>query len=189
MTRACLHAALATVLLAASVEAASFTLDARRLQEATAVGERSITQDDFGDEWRVRNGAGEQVLVFTPFHRVALAGRQAAFRKTSLKPRDGEKIVKQHDDRLELWVELKGTRPDFARLYSARLVTGERSVEAAFAQNERTPLRGEDGKFTARCVYSFPIRVLTPNGKVVLIVRDADRRDVSSFTIDLAAMR
>jgi hypothetical protein len=189
VTRAGLLAVLVAVLAAGTAEAVSFTLDARRLQEATAFGERTVAQDDFGDEWRVRNPAGEQALVMTPFHRVALAARQAAFRKSTLKPREAERIAKQYDDRLVLWVDVKGARADFARFYSARLLAGDRQVEAAFVQNERTPVRGDDGKFLARCVYAFPIKALTPTGKVVLVVRDADSRQVTSFNIDLASMR
>lgn len=189
MTRVGILAVLAAVLGAGTAEAVSFTLDARRLQEATAFGQRTVTQEEFGGEWRVRNAAGEQVLVMTPFHRVALAARQAAFRKDTLKPREAERLAREHDDRLVLWVDLKGARPDFARFYSARLLTGDRQVEAAFVQNERTPLRGEDGKFLARCVYTFPVRALTAAGKVTLVVRDADSRQVVSFPIDLASMR
>ena len=189
MTRAGLLAALAAVLMAGTAEAVSFTLDARRLQEATTFGERTVTQDDLGDEWRVRNAAGEQALVMTPFHRVALAARQAAFRKGTLRPREAERIAREYDDRLVLWVDLKGARADFARFYSARLLAGDRRVEAAFVQNERTPVRGEDGKFLARCVYAFPSKALTSTGKVVLVIRDADSRQVTSFDIDLASMR
>ena len=189
MTRARLLAVLAAVLVAGTAEAMSFTLDARRLQEATALGERTVTQDEFGGEWRVRNAAGEQILVMTPFHRVALAARQAAFRKGTLKAREAERVAKEHHDRLVLWVDVKGAHPDFARFYSARLLAGDRQVEAAFVQNERTPVRGEDGKFVARCVYTFPVRALTPTSKVMLVVRDTDNRQVTSFTIDLASMR
>ena len=189
MTRARALAALVTVLVAGTAEAASFTLDAGRLQEATKVGEGSVGQDEFGDEWRVRNRAGEQVLVMTPFYRVALAARQAAFRKAALKPREAERAAKEHDDRLVLWVDLKGSRPDFARQYSPRLIAGARHVEAAFIQNERTPGRGEDGTYVARCVYAFPLRALTPTATLVLVVRDPDNRQVSSFTIDLGSMR
>ena len=88
-----------------------------------------------------------------------------------------------------MWVELKGAREDFARFYTPRLVVGARHVEPSFTQNERTPARAEDGKYLARCVYGFPTKALTPTSKVVLVVRDGDGRDVSSFTIDLAAMR
>ena len=189
MTRRRLLAVLATVLAAGTADGASFTLDARRAQEAVAAGEGSITRDDFGDEWRVRNAAGEEVLVMTPFYRVALAARHAAFRKSALRPRERDRIAREDGDRLVLRVDLKGPRPDFARFYLARLVAGERQVEAAFVQNERTPARGEDGRFVARCVYSFPRKALPPNGRVRLVIRDSDRREVNAFNLDLGAMR
>jgi hypothetical protein len=181
--------ALVAPLLAVTAEGASLTLDARRLQEAVEVGERSVTRDSLGDEWDVRNPAGHQVTVMTPFRRVALAARQAAFRRDTLKPRDRDRAVKEQQDRLVFWVELKGSREDFARFYTPRLVAGARQIEPSFAQNERTAARTEDGKFVARCVYGFPTRLVPAAGKVVLLIRDADGRDLTSFAIDLGSMR
>ena len=170
-------------------EAASFTLGEREIQDAIETGERSVTRESLGDEWRVRNAAGEVVTVMTPFHRLALAARQAAFRKEALSPRDRQRVLKGQHERLVFWVELKGTREDFARFYTPRLVAGARRLEPSFTQNERTPARGDDGRFVARCVYAFPTKAVSPTGKVVLVVRDDDGRDVSTFSIDLASMR
>lgn len=188
-------AALATLVIVAetlapvATIAASFTLDERRMQEAVEFGERSVTQEAFGDEWRVKNAAGHVAMVMTPFHRLALAARQSAFRKDPLKPRERERILKEQRDRLVFWVQLKGPREDFARFYAPRLVAGARQIEPAFAQNERTPGRGDDGKFVAHCVYAFPTKALTETSTVVLLVRDADGRDVTTFPVDLASMR
>ena len=186
------RAGAALLLLLAGVgggEAASFTLGERQMQEAIEVGERSVTRDGLGDEWRARNAAGDVVTVMTPFHRLAIAARHAAFRKQPLKPRDRDRLLKEQHERLVFWVELKGAQEDFARFYAPRLVVGPRVVEPSFTQNERTLPRAEDGKFLARCVYGFPTKALSGTGKVVLVVRDSDGRDVSSFTIDLASMR
>jgi hypothetical protein len=49
------------VLAAGTGEAASFALDQRQAQEAVEFGERSVTRDGLGGEWRVRNGAGDAV--------------------------------------------------------------------------------------------------------------------------------
>lgn len=189
MTRLRLVATLALLAVAVAAEGASFTLSEAQLQDAVEVGERSITRDGVGDEWRVRNAAGEALTVMTPFHRVALSARIAAFRRQTLKPRDRDRAAREHQDRLVFWVELKGPREDFARFYRPRLIAGARHVEPAFAQNERTAARGEDGTFVARCVYGFPTKALSGRGKVVLVVKDGDGRDVSSFTVDLGAMR
>jgi hypothetical protein len=70
-----------------------------------------------------------------------------------------------------------------------RLIAGARHVEPTFTQNERTPVRAEDGKFLARCVYAFPTKALSGSSKVILVVRDSDGHDVTSFTVDLASMR
>lgn len=181
--------ALTLGMAAVTADAASFTLTARQIEEAVEAGERSVTRDGVGDEWRVRNGAGDVVTVMTPFHRLALASRHAAFRKDPLAPRERARIVKEQQDRLVLWVEVKGGRDDFARFYAPRLVAGARQVEPSFVQNERTAARGEDGKFVARCVYGFPTKTFAGTSKVVLVVRDSNGRDVASFTIDLATMR
>ena len=184
-------AAVALVLLlgAVAADAAALALDERQMQEAVDVGERSVTRDGFGEEWRVRNAAGHVATVMTPFHRLALAARQAAFRKDALKPRERERVLKEQRDRLVFWVELRGPREDFARFYAPRLIAGARNIEPTFAQNERTPARDEDGKYVAHCVYAFPTKALSPTSKVVLVVRDGDGRDVTSFSIDLAGMR
>ena len=189
MTGRRILATLAVLAQVGTAGAASLTLGQGQLQEAVEFGERSITRETLGDEWRVRNAAGDVAIVITPFHRLALAARQAAFRREPLKPKDRERVLKEDQDRLVFWVELKGPREDFARFYAPRLIAGARNVEPSFTQNERTPARREDGKFLARCVYSFPTKVLSGTSKVVLVVRDGDGRDVTSFSIDLASMR
>jgi hypothetical protein len=189
VTRRRALAALALLVAAGAAEAASFTLDQRQVQEAVEVGERSVTREGVGDEWRVRNAAGDVLTVMTPFHRLAVAARHAAFRKEPLKPRDRNRLLKAQQERLVFWVELKGAREDFARFYVPRLIAGARHVEPTFTQNERTPVRAEDGKFLARCVYAFPTKALSGSSKVILVVRDSDGHDVTSFTVDLASMR
>ena len=189
MTRLRGAIALAVVLQAATGEGAVFTLGESQMQEAIEAGERSVTREGLGDEWRVRNANGDVLTVMTPFHRLAMAARHSAFRKEPLKPRDRDKVLKQQQDRLVFAVELKGAREDFARFYAPRLIAGARQIEPSFTQNERTPARAEDGKFIAHCIYGFPTKQVTPTSKVVLVVRDGDGRDVTSFTVDLAAMR
>lgn len=183
-------AALAFVGMAATAsDAASFALDDRQIDAAVAVGESSVAHDAVGDEWRQRNPAGHVLMVMTPFHRLALAARHAAFRKEPLKPRDVRRVVKEQRDRLVLWLELRGPREDFARFYRPRLSLGPREIEPAFVQNERTAVRAEDGKFVAHCVYTFPAKAITGTSKLGLLVRDGDGHEVTSFSIDLGSMR
>jgi hypothetical protein len=169
--------------------AASFVLSPRERDEAIRIGKRSIVTEDFGAEWRVGDGPGQAVTVMTPFHRLALAARNAAFRSQDLKPKDIDSLLGEQEGRLVLWVVFRGARPDFARFYSPTLVNGPQEIKATFAQNERTALRGEDGRYTARCLYVFPAQELDPRGKATLIVRDPDERPVAKFTLDLSAMR
>ena len=50
--------------------AAILTLTERQQQEAMQTGERSVTAESFGEEWRVAGSGGEMTTVLTPFHRL-----------------------------------------------------------------------------------------------------------------------
>ncbi|HET7876251.1 MAG TPA: hypothetical protein VFN71_12105 [Methylomirabilota bacterium] len=170
-------------------DAVSFALTPREREEAIRVGRKSITSEEFGAEWRVSVGSDRTVTVMTPFHRLALAARNSAFRNQELTPRQVESLLREHEGKLVVWVTLRDGKADFARFYAPVLVVEQQQIKANFTQNERTALRGEDGKYTARCMYVFPAAELNPKGKVTLIVRDPDERPVAKFTVDLAAMR
>ena len=183
-------ATLTLVGIAMVAEGASLALDDRAIEAAVAVGESSVNRETFGDEWRVRNQAGHVLMVMTPFHRVALAARHAGFRKEPLKPRELQRAAKEQRDRLVLWLDLRGPREDFARFYAPRLTVQDRPVEPSFVQNEHTAKRASEGSgFIARCVYSFPTKTVTGTSKAVLLVRDGDGKEVTSFSFDLGAMR
>jgi hypothetical protein len=186
-----LAVALVALLAAApsSAGAASFSLEAQQRTEALRVGTQSITQDSFDTEWRVTNQAGDSVMIITPFHRLVLAARNAAFKNEPMKEREPEKLLKEQQDRLVIWTNLRGPRPDFARFFVPRLLLGDREIEPTFVQNERTAAPLEGGRYLARCVYGFPAKELEAKSRVVLVVRNPDGRDVSRFTIDLASMR
>lgn len=180
------------LLLAAGSEpagAVSLTLTAQQKSEALAAGQRSVTRDEFDAEWRVANGAGESVTVITPFHRLVLAARHAAFKNERLKPGEPDKLLKEQGDRLVFWVSLRGAGEGFARYYEPRLIAGDLEIAPSFVQNERTAVRTDGGPFLARCVYGFPTKALAGKPRVALVIRDPDGRDVSRFTLDLSAMR
>lgn len=181
--------ALAITAGAARADGAWLALTDPQREQALRVGQRSVTVESFGDEWRVVNGAGESVTVFTPFHRLALAARHAAFKNEALKPEEQKRVLGDLKGRLMLWVHLYGPREDFARHLSPRLLLGSRPIEPSLAQNERTAIRQEDGRYLARCVYWFPSQGLAGTSRVTLVVRDADGRDVTTFAIDLGPMR
>lgn len=184
--------ALATLALAlwpALAAGAALTLDEHGRREALRAGEKSVANDAFDAEWRVTNAGGDSLRVLTPFHRLVVAARHAAFNGKPLKAGEPEKILKENRERLLLWVELHGRTEDFARLYVPRLLVGDREIKPAFVQNERTASRQEDGRYLARCVYGFPTRDLDGRGRAALIVADGDGRDVSRFAIDLGTMR
>jgi hypothetical protein len=169
--------------------AASFSLASQQRADALRVGAQSITKDSFDTEWRVANPSGETLTVITPFHRLVLAARNAAFKNERMKDSEPEKLLREQQDRLVIWASLRGLREDFARFYEPRILLGDREIEPSFVQNERTALRTEGGGYLARCVYGFPVKEIAPKARLVLIVRDPDGRDVSRFTIDLASMR
>ncbi len=177
-----------------AVEGASLVLDEGEAGRAMALGQRSVTSEaPFDTEWRVSNAAGEVATVVTPFYRLALAARHAAFKNEPLSPGEREKLLREHKDRLSVWVLLRGTREDFARHYAPRLVVGdqggEREIAPSFVQNERTALKQEGGTFLARCVYGFPTKEFTGTSRGTLVVRDAEGREVSRFALDLSRMR
>ncbi len=169
--------------------AASLVLSDAQKRDAVRIGERSVTEEGFDAEWRVRNDAGDTVTVITPFHRLVLAAREATFKSEPLKPDQPDKLLREQRDRLLLWTELKGRGESFARFYGPTLQVADRTIKPAFVQNERTALRDESGGYLARCVYGFPTKDITGKSRVTLIVRDADGRTASTVTIDLSAMR
>lgn len=188
------RAAVALLLLLAALtpapaRAASLAPTEAEQAQALRVGQRSITTEAFDGEWRVSNGAGDSVMVVTPFHRLVVAGRNAAFKNEAVKPQDQEKMVQELRDRLVFWVYLHGASAEFARYYTPRLLAGQREIEPALVQNERTARRQEGGVYLARCIYSFPNRDIAGKSRLILVIRDAEEHVISRFTIDLARMR
>ncbi|HEY7517155.1 MAG TPA: hypothetical protein VIE36_02605 [Methylomirabilota bacterium] len=173
----------------AMASAATLVLSERQQQEAIEAGERSVTADGFDAEWRVAGAAGETATVITPFHRLAIAARHAAFNGKPLRPGEPAKILKENRDRLVFWISVRGPSEDFARHYVPKLLVGDREIKASFVQNERTAMRQDDGRYLARCVYGFPTRDVKGRERVALVIGNGDGREVSRFTIDLALMR
>ena len=170
--------------------AASFTLEPQQRSDALRAGAQSATREGpFDAEWRVANPAGDSLTVITPFHRLVLAARNAAFKNERMKDSEPEKLLREQQDRLVIWASLRGPREDFAKFYAPRILVADREIEPSFVQNERTAMRTENGRYLARCVYGFPVKEIGPKARLVLVVRDTDGRDVSRFTIDLASMR
>ncbi len=180
----------ACLLAASRPDAASFTLTSQERDAAVQMGKRSIISGAFDAEWRVSGaGAGEALVVMTPFHRLALGARNSAFKSQELKPKDIEALLKEQAGTLTFWATLKGGTLDFARFYAPLLVSGREQIKPSFTQNERTARREDDGSYTARCMYVFPSGGLKPNDTVTLIVKGSDDKQVAKFTVDLSAMR
>ena len=72
---------------------ASFALTPGEREDALRVGQRSVTIETFDAEWRVANASGDSVTVMTPFHRLVLAARHAAFRNEAMKPDELERLL------------------------------------------------------------------------------------------------
>jgi len=187
--RAPLLAALLLVGPAPPAAAAALAPGPAERADALRAGARSVTQEAFDREWRVANASGDSLNVVTPFHRLVLAARHAAFKNEKLRPGEPERILREQGERLVIWASLRGPRPDFARYYAPWLVAGDREIAPSFVQNERTALRQDGGRYLARSVYGFPTRDLDGRARVQLVIRDPDGRDVGRFTIDLSAMR
>lgn len=190
MKLAVVLAAAAWLLGSIPAGAALLTLNEAQQAEALRVGERSVTKDTgFDAEWRVDNAAGDSLIVMTPFYRLMLASRHAAFKNEPLKPQDQDKLLRDVRDRLMVWVQLQGRKEDFARYYAPRLLVADREIAPSFVQNERTGLRQTNGSFLARSVYAFPNREITGHARLTLVIRDPDGQLVSRFAIELAKMR
>ena len=48
-------------------------LSAAEIEEALETGTSAMTQEEFGEEWHVRLPNGEEILLTTPFSRLAFA--------------------------------------------------------------------------------------------------------------------
>ena len=170
--------------------AASFTLTPDQRAAAIRLGQQSVVNEEFGGEWQVGGaGPGQTLVVVTPFHRLALAARNSAFKSQELKPTDIDALSKDQEGTLTLWATLKGGKGDFARFYAPVLVSGQQEIKATFVQNERTARREDDGSFTARCMYVFPTDKLNAKDTVTLIVKNSESQPVAKFTVNLSAMR
>ena len=160
-------------------------------REAIDAGSGSLTQEDFAEEWQLRLPGGEEVVVSTPFSRLALAARQAAMKGEPLTEKQRQEQIDRGKGRIQLLVTMYGSERDFARWYQPTLVVGGREVKATFAQNERTPLRLEDGRYAARNVYVFPLEGLPTGRAVTLVVKGPppDQKEVLRAPLDLGKFR
>jgi hypothetical protein len=162
------------------------------IREATDAGIASITQDEFAEEWQLRLPGGEDVVVSTPFSRLALAARQAAMKGESLTEKQQKEQIDRGKGRIQLLVTMHGgPSRSFARFYQPVLMVNGREVKATFVQNERTPLAQEDGRLAARNVYVFPLEGLPTNGVVTLVVKGAppEQKEVLRARLDFGKFR
>jgi hypothetical protein len=162
------------------------------IREAVDAGVAAITQDEFAEEWQLQLPGGEDVVISTPFSRLALAARQAAMKGESLTEKQQKEQVDRGKGRIQLLVTMHGgPPPSFARFYQPVLVVNGREVKASFVQNERTPLVQADGRLAARNVYVFPLEGLPTNGVVALVVKGAppELKEVLRARLDFGKFR
>ena len=191
---ACLAVALALGLLGAPGGALALVgdLTAAGIRQAIEAGIASVTQEEFAEEWQLRLPGGEDLVVSTPFSRLALAARQAAMKSESLTEKQQQEQVDRGKGRIQFMVTMRGgPAGTFARFYQPALLVNGREVKATFVQNERTPLLQEDGRLAARNVYVFPLEGLPTNGVVTLVVRGAppEQKEVLRAKLDLGKFR
>jgi hypothetical protein len=166
------------------------TLAPGDVEAALEAGQQGVAQEDFGEEWRVALPEGAEIVVTTPFARLAHAARQGAFKGEPLSDKQRQEQLERGKGKLQLLVTLVGTTPDFARWLQPLLRVGAQEVKATFTQNERSALRLENGRFAARNIYVFPLESVPPRGTVTLVVQHSiERRVVLRAPIDLAKMR
>src|SRR5215470_10202983 len=124
------------------------------IREAIDAGTAAITQDDFAEEWQLRLPGGEDIVVSTPFSRLALTARQIAMKGDILTEKQQKDQIDRGKGRIQLLVTMHGgPSRTFARFYTPVLQVNGKEIKASFVQNERTPIVGEDGRLAARNVY------------------------------------
>ena len=187
--------ALATLLLWSAprpVPALVGDLTADGIREAIDAGVAAVTQDEFPEEWQLQLPGGEDIVVSTPFSRLALTARQIAMKGDVLTEKQQKEQIDRGKGRIQLLVTMHGgPSRTFARFYTPVLQVNGKEIKASFVQNERTPIPGEDGRLAARNVYVFPLEGLPKNGTVTLVVRDAppEQKEVLRAKLDLSKFR
>ena len=162
------------------------------IREAIDTGIAAVTQDDFGEEWQLRLPGGEDIVVSTPFSRLALAARQIAMKGEIMTEKQQKEQIDRGKGRIQLLVTMHGgPSRTFARFYTPVLQVDGKEIKASFVQNERTPIPEDDGRLAARNVYVFPLEGLPKNGVVTLVVRDAppEQKEVLRAKLDLSKFR
>jgi len=162
------------------------------IREAIDAGVAAVTQEDFGEEWQIQLPGGEDIVVSTPFSRLALTARQVATKGEILTEKQQKEQIDRGKGRIQLLITMHGgPSRTFARFYTPVLMVGSKEIKASFVQNERTPIPEDDGRLAARNVYVFPLEGLPKNGTVTLVVRDAppEQKEVLRAKLDLSKFR
>jgi hypothetical protein len=162
------------------------------IREAIDAGVAAVTQDDFAEEWLLQLPGGEDIVVSTPFSRLALTARQVAMKGDILTEKQQKEQIDRGKGRIQLIVTMHGgPSRTFARFYTPVLQVDGKEIKASFVQNERTPIPEDDGRLAARNVYVFPLEGLPKNGTVTLVVRDAppEQKEVLRAKLDLGKFR
>jgi hypothetical protein len=165
-------------------------LSDKDVETALDVGEKSIAQSDFDEEWRVPLPDGFEIEVTTPFYRVASAARRASFKNEPLADKDRQEAMERGLGKIQLKATMLGPTVDFAKWFQPVLLAGRQEVKPAFVQNEHTALKLPDGRWAARNIYVFPVAELPAKGTVTLVVRHRiDKKEVWRAPIDLSKLR
>jgi hypothetical protein len=162
------------------------------IRDAIDTGIAAVTQDDFGEEWQLRLPGGEDIVVSTPFSRLALTARQIAIKGEVMTEKQQKEQIDRGKGRIQLLVTMHGgPSRTFARFYTPVLQVDGKEIKATFVQNERTPIPEDDGRLAARNVYVFPLEGLPKDGVVTLVVRDAppEQKEVLRAKLDLSKFR
>jgi hypothetical protein len=160
------------------------------VEQALEAGRQGVAREDFGDEWRLPLPDGSEVVVTTPFSRLANAARQATFKGEPLSDKQRQEQLDRGKGKLQLQVTMYGRTIDFARWYQPTLSVDGREVKPTFTQNERTALKVEDGRYAARNIYVFPLEGVTARSTLTLVIRHSvEQRQIFRAPLDLSRMR
>jgi hypothetical protein len=153
---------------------------------------KDMDMADFSREWTVN--LGERVgwaTLFTQFHSLAYKARKAAVEHRELREKEINKVMGE-GDLLTFAVTLLCDDLYYTRQRPATLRQGEKVIASSFEYLpdvcENSHFFPESPCYIASCVYKFPLRELSPDAPVSLVVIKPTGEELL-FDFDLSKMR
>ena len=180
--------------LATEAQAVWKELTPKQFLEAMEYGqkEKDKAMVDFAREWTVN--LGEQVgwaTLYTPFHSLAYKARKAAVEHRELTEKEVKKALGDGGT-LTFSATILSDALYYTRQRPATLRQGETVVTSSYEflpdVCENSNFFPESPAYMASCVYKFPLKDLSPDAPVTLVVIKPTGEELL-FDFDLSMMR